>query len=78
MSRKLAGIFLLAHHLGNARGHRHGGNAGRTDERVDLAAGQNRYMSLPSSTPPAVPMQKATTPMREDDQRLRGEEGLRR
>ena len=36
ISRKLRGILLLAHDLGDTRRHRDGGNAGGTDQRVDL------------------------------------------
>ena len=36
----VAGLFLLAYYLRHARRHRHGGNAGGADKRIDLAAGK--------------------------------------
>ena len=39
----VAGVVLLADLLGNTGGHRHGGNTGRADERVDLAVGDNAH-----------------------------------
>ena len=38
--QEVGGVGLLADHLGNTRGHRDGGDAGRADQRVDLLAGQ--------------------------------------
>ena len=40
ISRKLEGFSLLADLLGDTGSHGHGGNAGGTDQGVDLAAGQ--------------------------------------
>ena len=34
--QEVAGVVLLAHHLGYAGRHRHGGHAGGTDEGIDL------------------------------------------
>ena len=38
--QEVGGVGLLADHLGNTRGHRDGGDAGRANQRVDLLAGQ--------------------------------------
>ena len=39
----VAGVVLLADLLGNAGGHRHSGNTGGTNQRVDLAVGDNAH-----------------------------------
>ena len=41
--QEVGGVLLLAHHLGHAGRHRHGGHAGGADQRVDLAAGQGAH-----------------------------------
>ena len=44
--QEVAGILLLAFLLGYARRHRHGGYAGRADERIDLAASGQQVHEL--------------------------------
>ena len=39
--QEVGGVLLLAHVLSHTSGHRYGGHAGRTDEGVDLALGDN-------------------------------------
>ena len=37
--QEVGGVVLTALNLGNTGSHRNGGNAGRSDQRIDLAAG---------------------------------------
>ena len=39
--QEVGGVLLLSHHLGHTGRHRHGGHAGRADQRIDLATSQN-------------------------------------
>ncbi len=52
---------VLLHHLAYTRRHRHRRNPCRTDQRAGFSPVAT-YISLPKSTPTAVPPRKATRP----------------
>ena len=70
----VAGVVLLTDLLGNTGGHRHGGNTGRADERVDLAVGDNAHELAQQHTACGADAE-GDDAQTDDLDRLQGQEG---
>ena len=73
--QEVGGIGLLTNHLGNAGSHGNGGNASGTDQRIDLALGENAHQLAQQQTAHSSEL-KCDKAENDDEDGLPGEEAV--